>query len=180
MQFRSLSFGQDGVEHETLYASPAGCLVTPKNVGMAPTLSAQRVTRRVERNRKLLASIPDPADVITSVPRGLSFGPVADTRAAERVRLDVLDELADRVGTCYEPNCLANCGNAKFCRDRAFRSGLPAVAGAAVARLLPRISTLGRAEELARGAAPTDGEAPAAALLERAGRLYDQATTRAG
>jgi hypothetical protein len=159
--------------------SDRALLITPKNVGMRPTLSEQRVTRRIARNRKLLQSIPDPADVVVSVPRGLSFGRVADTTSAERVRLHVLNELADRVGTCYEPSCLSTCGNAKFCRERAFRVGAPTVAGKGAAHLLPEILSLDRAEELTRGAAPSTAEGPAAALLERAGRLYDKATSKA-
>jgi hypothetical protein len=160
--------------------SDRALLVTPKNVGLTPTLSEQRVTRRIERNKKLLASIPDPVDVLASVPRGLSFGPVADTKTSERVRLDLLNDLANRVGTCYQPSCLATCGNAKFCRERAFRAGSLALAGTAAVRLLPEIASLDRAEELARGASPSPAEAPAAELLERAGRLYDEATSHAG
>jgi hypothetical protein len=68
--------------------------------------------------------------------------PVADTPADRRVRLDVLADLADRVGTCYEPSCLATCGNAKFCRERAFRAGTPNVTGTGALRLLPEITTL--------------------------------------
>jgi len=160
--------------------SDRALLITPKNVGLTPTLSEQRVTRRIERNRKLLESIPDPADVVTSVPRALSFGPVADTDANEQVRLDVLNHLADRVGTCYELSCLASCGNAKFCRERAFHAGTATVAGTGAVHLLPEILTLGRAEELTRGATPSVAEAPVAAILERAGRLYDEATSKAG
>jgi hypothetical protein len=171
--------GRLGSDPERLVSDRA-LLVTPKNVGMQPTLSEQRVTRRIERTRKLLASIPDPAEVVAAVPAGVSFGPVADTTADRRVRLDVLEDLADRVGTCYEPTCLATCGNAKFCRERAFRAGTPNVTGTSALRLLPEIQTLDRAEELTHGAAPTAAEAPAATLLERAGRLYDQATTLAG
>lgn len=159
--------------------SDRALLITPKNVGMTPTLSEQRVTQRIERNRRLLESIPDPADVVASVPRAMSFGPVADTDANERVRLDVLSDLADRVGTCYEPSCLATCGNARFCRERAFHAGTAIVAGTGAVHLLPEILTLGRAEELTRGAAPSVAEAPVAAILERAGRLYDEATSRA-
>jgi hypothetical protein len=161
-----------GGDPERLVSDQA-LLVTPKNVGLTPTLSAQRVTRRIERNRKLLDSIPDPAEVVAGVPGGLSFGPVADTTADERMRLNVLHDLADRVGTCYEPSCLATCGNARFCRDRAFRAALPVLSGTTAVRMLPGVATLGRAEELTRGAAPAAQEAPAAALLERAGRLYD-------
>lgn len=156
--------------------SDEALLVTPKNVGMTPTLSQQCVTRRVERSRKLLQNIPEPDEVLDSVPRGLSFGPIADTGINEHKRLDVLHDLADRVGTCYEPSCLASCGNAKFCRERAFRAGTADVLGPTAVRLLPDVATLGRANELTRGAAPNVKESPAAVLLERSGRLYDTAT----
>jgi hypothetical protein len=160
--------------------SDRALLVTPKNVGMTPTLSEQPVTKRIERNRKLLENIPDPADVIASVPRALSFGPVADTNANERVRLDVLHDVADRVGTCYEPSCLATCGNAKFCRERAFRAGTTTLLGKGAVHLVPEILTLDRAAELTRGTSPSAAEVPAASLLERAGRLYDEGTSWAG
>ncbi len=160
--------------------SDQALLVTPKNVGLTPTLSQQRVTQRIERSRKLLDSIPDPEQVVASVPRRLSFGPVSETTADQRVRLEVLNDLADSVGTCYESSCLATCGNAKFCRERAFRAGAATVAGNSAVHLLPEILTLGRAEELTRGAAASVAEAPVAAILERAGRLYDEATSNAG
>lgn len=155
--------------------SDQALLVTPKNVGLVPTLSQQRVTRRIERNQRLLQNIPDPAEVVASVHSGLSFGPIADTAAEERKRLDTLQDLADRVGTCYEPSCLTTCGNAKFCRERAFRAGTPALLGPAAVRLLPDVATLNRAEALTHGDQPTAKESPAAALLARAGRLYDEA-----
>jgi len=92
----------------------------------------------------------------------------------------VLNDLADRVGTCYQPSCLATCGNAKFCRERAFRAGSVTLAGTAAVRLLPEIVSLDRAEELARGASPSPAEAPTAEFLQRAGRLYDEVRTHAG
>jgi hypothetical protein len=158
------------------FVSDWALLITPRNVGMTPTLSQQRVTARVGRVGQLLASIPRAADVAASVPTGLSFGHGADKTADENRRLDVLHNLADTVGTCYTADCLSSCGNARFCRERAFRDGSPSVAGRVTLRLLPGVPTLGRAEELSHGAKPVTEEAPAAALLERAGRLYDAAT----
>ena len=148
-------------------------LITPKNVGLTPTLSETRVGARVRRARRLLDSIPPATDVAASVPAGLSFGPVADRTMDERFRLEVLNDLADRIGTAYEPGCLSTCGNARFCRSRAIRDGSPCLSGTTALRLLPGVPTLGRAEELTRGATPSTAEAPAAGLLERAGRLYD-------
>ena len=68
-----------------------------------------------------------------------------------------------RVGTAYEPGCLSRCGNARFCRERAFQASLPCVSGTTTVRLIPNIGRLDRAAELTRGAAPTAAEAPAAA-----------------
>jgi hypothetical protein len=154
--------------------SEVALLITPKNVGMQPTLSLKAVGPRIARAGKLLAGVPAVEDVVASVPAGLSFGPVADPGAEERRRLDALAGLADRIGTAYKPECLASCGNARFCRERAFCSGLPRLLGLGVERVMPGVATLGRAAELSRGAAVNAAEEkPAAELLARAGRLYD-------
>jgi hypothetical protein len=154
--------------------SELALLLTPKNVGLRPTLSVKAVGPRIARAEKVLAAVPRVEDVAASVPAGLSFGPVADTDADEGRRLDALHRLADRVGTAYKPACLANCGNARFCRERAHCSGSPQLLGIGMARLMPGINSLARAEELTRGTAPAPGERPAAELLAVAGRLYDR------
>jgi putative CRISPR-associated protein (TIGR02619 family) len=161
------------------WVSDLAPLITPRNVGMQPTLSVKEVGPRVARAEKLLASVPRVEDVVASVPAGLSFGPVADSKAEEPRRLAALHVLADRVGTAYKPGCLAACGNARFCRERAFCSGSPSLLGTSTARVLPGIISLDRAEELTRGVAPTAAESHAAALLATAGRLYDAAASPA-
>jgi hypothetical protein len=166
-----------GADSERLVSDKA-LLVTPKNVGLTPTLSEHAVGRRIERNRKVLNSIPIPDEVIAGVPTKLSFDRVADTQVEERVRLDVLNDIADRVGTCYEPTCLSTCGNARFCRERTFRFGAPMISGSAAVRLLPEVSTFHRVDELAQGALPSEPEAPAAVILERARRLYTEAASQ--
>jgi hypothetical protein len=159
------------------WVSDLALLITPRNVGMQPTLSVKGVGPRIARAEKLLASVPRVEDVVASVPDGLSFGPVADTKAEEPRRLAALHVLADRVGTAYRPGCLATCGNARFCRERAFCSGSPSLLGTSTTRVLPGIVSLDRAEELTRGVAPGAAEAHAAALLATAGRLYDAAAS---
>jgi hypothetical protein len=160
-----------------LLVSDRALLITPRNVGLTPTLSEQRVEARVRRVRRLLEAVPQASDISAAAPAGVSFGPIADPKADEARRIDLLHNLADRVGTAYEPACLSNCGNARFCRARAFRDGSPCLSGTATLRLLPGVSNLGRAEELTRGTTPTPAEAPAAEMLERAGRLYDDAAS---
>jgi len=154
-------------------------LINPRNVGLTPTLSEQRVTARIARIGRVLAAVPDAAEVAAATPADISFGPVADDKADEDRRIDALHDIADRIGTAYTPGCLATCGNARFCRARAVVTGSPCVSGAAAVRLLPEVLTLGRAESLTRGAAATPAETPAAILLERAGRLIDEASAPA-
>jgi hypothetical protein len=150
-------------------------LITPRNVGLTPTLSEQRVTARVSRIRRVLTAVPSAADVAAATPADISFEVVGEQTVDEQRRLDNLHDIADRVGTAYTPGCLATCGSSRFCRARAVAAGSPCVAGTATTRLLPEVLTLGRAESLTRGAAPTLAEAPAATLLKRAGRLIDEA-----
>jgi hypothetical protein len=156
--------------------SDLAMLITPRNVGLSPTLSQQRVAARVTRIGRVLAALPKAADVAAAAPPSLSFGPVADTAALECRRLDAFHALADRVGTAYTPGCLSTCGNARLCRSRAVGAGSPCVSGMATVRLLPEIVTLGRAATLTRGATPTAAEGPTAELLARAGRLIDEAS----
>jgi hypothetical protein len=141
---------------------------------LRPALSVKAVGPRVIRAEQVLAAVPRAADVIAAAPAGCSFSPIADRNADESRRLHALEVLADEVGTAYKPDCLANCGNARFCRSQARCKGEPALLGSVAVRLLPGVATLGRAEELSRGVAPTAAEAPAAALLAGAGRLYDE------
>jgi hypothetical protein len=169
-----------------LGADPERCvsdrvmLITPRNVGLTPTLSEQRISARVTRMQRVFVGIPNFGDVAASTPADISFGLVADQKADEQKRLDKLNDIADRVGTAYTPSCMTSCANARFCRTRAVRAGDPCVSGTTAVRLLPEILTLGRAAVLTRGATPTTGEGPAATLLERAGRLIDEAAPTLG
>lgn len=149
-------------------------LITPRNVGLRPTLSVKNVEQRVARAERLLACVPTIADVAASVPAGASFGAIAETTSEEGDRLHALHALADSVGTTYVPGCLSTCGLSRFCRMRAFAAGSPHLAGGQTVRLLPGVRSLARAAELAAGAPPGPGEGPVAGQLARAARLYDR------
>jgi hypothetical protein len=103
---------------------------------------------------------------VATVPATLSFPApgAADT-------VDVLNDIADHVGNCYEPSCMSHCGCARLCRERARAVGDPARLGAGTVRLLPGVRSLDRAAELARGAPATFEEAAAARQLARAVRV---------
>jgi hypothetical protein len=155
--------------------STQAMLITPRNVGLTPTLSVIDVARRVARAKRLLGRVPAALDLATAVAAGAGFGRVADKRADPARRVEAFHDLADRVGTTYKSSCMS-CGAVRLCRLRAFTSGAPPLAGAQAVRLLPGVRSLDRAAELAAGAPPTPAETPAAAQLARAGRLYEQAT----
>jgi hypothetical protein len=156
------------------FVSDVALLITPKNVRMTPTLSRKRIGDRIARVKKLLAAVPPVADVAAAAPAGISFGPIADITASEERRLTSLHVLADTVGTAFKESCLVSCGNAKFCRQRAFGQSSPCLVGAAGARLLPGIPSLHRAADLSHAApVASPEEQPVADRLEFAGRLYD-------
>jgi hypothetical protein len=148
-------------------------IVTPLGVGLTPTLTPMNVARKVERAERLLSEAPDPAALTRAVPAGIGFPSVDDSGDA---RLAKLEGLLNAVGTAYRPECLADCGLARLCRERAFEAGAVQMTSAQVIRFLPGVRDLRRAAELSRGAAPTASESHAADLLARAGRLYDRAT----
>ena len=148
-------------------------IITPQGVGLTPTLTPIAVARKVERAERLLRDAPDPAALTREVPAGVSF-PSADDDSA--TRMTKLERLLDTVGTTYRPECLADCGLARLCRERAFEARAVEMTSAQVIRFLPGVRDLRRAAELSRGAAPTASEAHAGDLLARAGRLYDRAS----
>lgn len=156
--------------------SSEAMLITPNNVGLRPTLSTKAVDQRVARAERLLARVPTAADVADLVPAGASFGTIADQSADPERRVEQLHAMADAVGTTYVPECLSTCGLARFCRVRAFAAGSPQLSGPQAVRLLPGVRSLERAAELADGAPARPAEAPVAAQLARAARLYARHT----
>jgi hypothetical protein len=158
--------------------STTAMLITPQNVGLTPTLSRKDVRSRVVRVERMLNSVPRASDIAAALPSNMNFRTVADISVDTNQRVDALHDIADRVGTAYNDTCLSTCGNAVFCRERAFREGSPCMSGGQLVRLLPGIRSLQRAAELTDGAPPVIDEAPVAKHLARAGRLYDSAVNQ--
>lgn len=149
-------------------------LITPKNVGLTPTLNVINVARRIARTQTLLDQVPRLADMAVDLPTGASFGLVASQTEDQNRRVAHLHNIADQVGTTYRPTCLATCGLSRVCRARAFNAASPQLVGPEIARLLPGVASLSRAAELSDGAPPSISEAPAAQQLARASRLYER------
>lgn len=154
--------------------SRVAMLITPKNVGLEPALSVKDVGNRMVRVGRLLQQVPNVSDIVSAYPSDLSFRGVADPNHPPEKRVEELHKIADRVGTKYEPACFGSCGNARFCRERAFKAASPCLTGSTTIRLVPGVETLVRVSELSEGAAPKKDEVKAAPLLAKAGRLYDK------
>ncbi|HST39357.1 MAG TPA: hypothetical protein VLK58_07600 [Conexibacter sp.] len=147
-------------------------IILPVGVGLTPTLLRQNIAGKIRRAQTLLETAPDPAELLALHGPDLQFpGKELDPQA----RLDVLERLLDAVGTTYRPDsCLRDCGLAQLCRARAHDRSLPQLCGSQVLRNLPGVGTLGRAAELAAGAAPGIGEDHAARALRQASTVYDR------
>jgi hypothetical protein len=156
-----------------LAVSMTAMLIAPRNVGLTPSLEIQNVASRVRRVASLLDRTIPVGELAAGLPGGI-FGQIADRAVAPSRRLDVLDSVVERVGTKLTSGCLSSCGAARYCRARAVAAGSPAIGGEQVVRLLPGITSLPRAAELAAGAPAGATEVAAAAQLARAGRLYRQ------
>jgi hypothetical protein len=167
---------QSGVDPARM--SDSVVLVTPRNTGLAPALHRQDVSARIRRIERLLSAVPDVQETAASTPPSVTFDAIADTARPEDVRLAEFGRVTEELGRVYEPaNCLTSCGFAWACRQRLFADGDPAVVGGSIARALPGIASLSRVADLSQGAPASPAEAPAAAPLARAGRLYDEIAT---
>ena len=153
--------------------SDEGFIILPEGVGLRPTLLIQNLAARVRRAERLLESTPKGDDIV-ELSCGLKFP--AKT-VAPNLRLETLEQMLDKIGTNYRPDCLQDCGMAKLCRGRAHDSGQVTLCGSAVARYLPGIRTLHRAAELAAGAPAAPNEIYAAAVLVRANAVFERVLT---
>ncbi|RDE49462.1 MAG: hypothetical protein DVS81_16440 [Candidatus Accumulibacter meliphilus] len=150
--------------------SDEGFIILPMGVGLTPTLLIQNLAARVRRADRLLASTPTGDDMLM-VASGLQF---PASNVDPQARLDTLEQMMDKVGTNYRPDCLQDCGMGRLCRGRAQTTGLATLCGSSVVRLLPGVRTLPRAAELADGASPAPTEVHAAAALVRANSVFNR------
>ncbi len=109
-------------------------IVTPRNTGLTPVLHRQNVDSRIRRVERLLSAVPKVSEIAAEIPRDLTFDAMADTRADDDARLEAFSDITEQLGNAYEPaSCLTSCGFAWACRECAFGSGDPQLAGGAVA-----------------------------------------------
>jgi hypothetical protein len=164
---------EEGLQPDVV--SDEGFIILPEGLGLRPTLLRQNLAARIRRAERLLATAPDPTKILSKLSDDVRFpGLSVDPQA----RLEMLEDLLDTIGTSYRPSCLQDCGMARLCRSRAHDSGFATLCGSAVVRQLPGVATLPRAAELAQGAKAGSSEMHVAAVLERAGAVYERVINR--
>jgi hypothetical protein len=172
-----LALDAEGLDPELV--SDELVLITPRNVGLSPTLHLRKVTARMGRIRRLLDDVPVAVPASQSgAGNGTRFADVAPRRGRDaQDRIEAALDICDDVGTEFGAAC-QGCGMYRLCRDRAFRDGAIELAGDQVARRLAGVASLDRASDLADGALPTPMETPAAASLVQTAALHADALAR--
>jgi hypothetical protein len=150
-------------------------IIVARGIGLTPTLLRQNLEARIRRAERLLASTPNPGDILAWLPKGVQFpAPALEPEA----KLEALENLLDTIGTNYRPSCLQDCGMSRLCRSRAHESDLPKACGSKVVRQLAGVPTLERVIQLARGSPASADEVHVANALARAAGVYDRVMKR--
>jgi hypothetical protein len=158
---RDLGFSGDEV-------SSTGFIILPLGLGLNPTLLKQVLTQRIARAERVLETASNAGAPAKEMPAVVFPGP------DDKDPIAAIENILDTVGNVYRPECLANCGLSRLCRERAQDLGSPSLCGSQVQQQLPEIRSFHRAAELARGAKPAPVEAQAALALAQAARLYER------
>jgi len=146
--------------------SPEALLITPLNTGLKPTMTVKALGREIDRADRILQAAPTAPELVADLPEKLpTFGSIANEKESVSARLERAQQLAEAVGTDYQPGCLAACGFSRMCRERSYESGATVRLGAQMTRLLPTIDSLDRAAAILNGAKPTADEAAVAERL---------------
>jgi hypothetical protein len=156
--------GDERVSHEVV-------LVAPENFSLNPVAVVLDVRKQLSTLRRQLSRLASVSELISSLPPSVSF----DLALPPAELISSLSALSAR----YAPECLSTCEMSIYCRDEA--AGTTGALGRPVREALGGVETVTDALALADGTlAPTVEQAEAAALLQAARRLRDEALTSAG
>jgi hypothetical protein len=151
--------GDDRVSHEVV-------LVAPVDFSMTPAAVVLDVRKQLSTLRRQLSRLASVSSLIENLPESVSF----DLAQSPGALVSSLTALEAR----YAPECLSACEMSIFCRDEA--AGTTGALGRPVRDALGGVESVGDALALADGSlAPTGEQAEAAALLQAAKRLRDEA-----
>lgn len=150
---------------------------TPENFRLRLTSTKKNVARRARYTKEALRALPSVSEFESDIPRGFTFGEVADRGREDSERVAPLERVACVVGTTFGPECLGNCGLFRFCRERQYRDRKLAALGPEVTNLLPGVETWDEVLELSEGrcAGLPQNLRVIADRLARARRLIDEA-----
>lgn len=146
-------------------------LVAPMNFGRTPVAHRIPLKKKSMSLARVLKAVPRTADVLDTLPEGLTFDVDPDGALEEDARRALLTAAVSSVGALYVPECVQNCDMAKFCRQEAWNHDDPARLGRDARDNLAGVHSLADALRLARRG-PSDGEAGLADVAEALGDAY--------
>ena len=147
-------------------------LVTPENFSFRPTATLIDARKQISVVRRQLSRMTRIDALLDALPPGLSFDLALDAEDAPTRPYEELEAALGSVDARYQPNCLANCELAGFCRDRSRVGGSVDVLGPTVREALGGIDSVGTALGLADGTrTPSADQADVTRALRHAARL---------
>ena len=151
--------GDDRVSHEVT-------LVCPENFSLNPVAVVIDVRKQLSTLRRQLSRLESVSSLIDALPPEVSF----DLSLPVETLLSSLSAVEAR----YAPECLSTCELSVYCRSEA--AGTTGSLGRSVREALGGVETVDDALALAAGTLPpTEEQTEAAALLQAALRLRDEA-----
>lgn len=151
--------GDDRVSHEVVLVAPVDFSLTP----VAVVLDVRKQLSTLKRQLSRLASV---SSLIAGLPEWVSF----DLALSAEDLITSLGALEAR----YAPECLSSCEMSVYCRNEA--TGTTGALGRPVRDALGGVESIDEALALADGTRePGEGQTEAAALLQAARRLRDEA-----
>lgn len=137
----SSTAGQAAVYHMALRATlerlgfdpellvPSVILVAPRNFGRSPVAHRIELKKKSMSLSRVLRAVPRTADVLDSLPAGLTFDVDPDGDFDDETLRAALTAAVGQVDALYVPECVQTCDMAKFCRSEAWAHDDPARLG---------------------------------------------------
>jgi hypothetical protein len=151
--------GDERVSHEVT-------LICPENFSLSPVAVVIDVRKQLSTLRRQLSRLESVSSLIDALPAGVSF----DLALPPAMLIESLGEVEAR----YAPECLSACELSVYCRSEA--AGSTGALGRSVREALGGVATIDEVLALAAGTlSPAPDQAEAAALLQAAARLRDEA-----
>ncbi len=153
-------------------------LILTRDFGLAPVGFVRDIAPTVQRLRRRLAAVPATAELVASLPVGLSLPPLPSKHAGDNERDLARRTAADTVSAMprrFGDNCIS-CPLFRYCRNEARVTGEVAVIGSAGTELCGDAGTVAEVLGLARSTRrpTTPAEDAVARQLRRAAAVADR------